>query len=102
MTPLHWAVQEDHPNIVEQLLKHGADPNAKSAYAESPRDIAEEMCFDDIIGMFNKVGRSAAIPCCEAVDDTMAGPSPKLLKITNKNVPGPNRYQFYKQFSIQF
>jgi ankyrin repeat protein len=30
MTPLHWAAQQDHPRVIEWLLEHGADPNART------------------------------------------------------------------------
>lgn len=48
MTALHWAVQQDYPNLVRLLLKSGADPNAKSKFGETPLSIAEECGYDDI------------------------------------------------------
>lgn len=34
-TPLHYAVLKSHTNVVELLLKHGADPNATSRFSDS-------------------------------------------------------------------
>lgn len=50
-TPLHWAVEEEHPNLVSLLLKHGADPIAESKCGETPISIAQELEFDDIVEM---------------------------------------------------
>lgn len=47
-TPLHWAVEEDHPNLVPLLLKHGADPYAESKGGETPITIAQELGFNDL------------------------------------------------------
>lgn len=45
---MHWAVEEDYPNLVKLLLKHGADPNAESKAGESPISIAQQLRFDDL------------------------------------------------------
>lgn len=50
-TPLHWAVEEDYPNLVSLLLQHGADPDAKSKCGETPISIAQELKFDEIVEM---------------------------------------------------
>lgn len=53
MTPLHWAVEGDYPNLVKILLKYRADPNAESKHCETPISIALEMGLDDIYQMLN-------------------------------------------------
>lgn len=47
-TPLHWAVEEDYPNLVKLLLKHGADPYAESKAGESPITISLQRRYDDL------------------------------------------------------
>lgn len=48
MTPLHWAVEEDYPQLVELLMEYGADPYAESKFGETPISIARELGFDDL------------------------------------------------------
>lgn len=52
-TPLHWAVEEDYPNLVKLLLEHGADPNAESKTGETPLSIALELGSDDLFQMMS-------------------------------------------------
>lgn len=42
MTPLHWAVEKKHPNIVEMLLECNADPAVISKFCKTPLTIAYE------------------------------------------------------------
>lgn len=51
MTPLHWAVEEDYPNLVELLLQHGANPYAESNFGETPISIGQELGFNDLVQM---------------------------------------------------
>lgn len=51
MTPLHWAVQKRHKNIVEMLLKHNANPNFVSKFGKTPIIIAHETGQLDILKM---------------------------------------------------
>lgn len=51
MTPLHWAVENDYPNLVKLLLQYGSDPEAESKYKDTPISIASDMGFDDIFEM---------------------------------------------------
>lgn len=39
-TALHWAASRDHRNIVEMLLKHGANPDLKDNKERLPADVA--------------------------------------------------------------
>ncbi|KAI8876209.1 ankyrin [Backusella circina FSU 941] len=48
-TPLHDAVENNHCNVVELLLDHGADPFARNAQNAEPIDIAIEKKYDDIV-----------------------------------------------------
>lgn len=49
MTPLHWAVEEDYPNLVELLLEYGANPYAQSKFGETPFEMAQQLGFNDIV-----------------------------------------------------
>lgn len=40
MTALHWAVEHDHREVVEILLKYGADVHALSKFDKNAFDIA--------------------------------------------------------------
>lgn len=40
MTPLHWAVERDHAEVMAVLLEHGADPNALSKFNKTPISLA--------------------------------------------------------------
>lgn len=51
LTPLHWAVEEDYPEIVKLLLQFGADPHAKSIYNDTPLTLAQDYEFHDIIDL---------------------------------------------------
>lgn len=42
MTPLHWAVENRHPKIVEMLLDCNADPTVVSKFCKTPLTIAYE------------------------------------------------------------
>lgn len=42
MTPLHWAVENNFPNISELLLEHGANPNFCSKFGKTPLSMANE------------------------------------------------------------
>lgn len=41
-TALMWAAAESHPQIVELLLKHHADPNVRAKYDDWPRQMTSE------------------------------------------------------------
>ncbi|MDM8335571.1 ankyrin repeat domain-containing protein [Wolbachia pipientis] len=47
--PLHEACSRGHGNIVELLLKHGADPNARDEHGESLLHKALSCGHDDIV-----------------------------------------------------
>lgn len=51
MTPLHWAVQKRHKNIVEILLKYNANPNSVSKFGKTPITIAHETGQLDVVKM---------------------------------------------------
>ena len=40
MTPLHWSTEKGHLNVVEVLLKAGADVNCENKFDKTPLDIA--------------------------------------------------------------
>lgn len=42
MTPLHWAVEREHVDVMHILLDHGADTNATSKFEKTPISLALE------------------------------------------------------------
>ena len=42
MTPLHWAVEQEHMEVMILLLENGADPHSISKFNKSPITIAFE------------------------------------------------------------
>lgn len=48
MTPLHWSVERKHKKIVDLLLRHGADPCAKSKFDKTPLSLALETEQTDV------------------------------------------------------
>lgn len=42
MTPLHWAVEREHTDVMHILLDHGADTNATSKFEKTPISLALE------------------------------------------------------------
>jgi len=53
-TPLGWAARNNLPDMVELLLKRGADPNAAGAPWAKPRAWAERRRHDPIIDLLNR------------------------------------------------
>jgi ankyrin repeat protein len=47
-TPLHWAVLGHHKDMVELLLAHGADVNAKNRYGQTPLHFLARCEFPDV------------------------------------------------------
>ncbi|EDQ86259.1 uncharacterized protein MONBRDRAFT_11038 [Monosiga brevicollis MX1] len=58
-TPLHYACDSGHDNVVEMLLKHGADANAKDKDNKTPLYYACRNCHDNVVGMLLKHGADA-------------------------------------------
>lgn len=42
MTPLHWAVEREHIEVIHVLLEHGANPEATSKFDKTPISLALE------------------------------------------------------------
>lgn len=71
-TPLHWAVEEDYPNLVKLLLKYGADPYAESKAKQTPMSIAGEMGFDDMMQMMSTYKYQSSVSMEEQQEATDA------------------------------
>lgn len=94
-TPLHWAVEEDHPNLVSLLLKHGADPDVKSKCGETPISMAQELEFDDMVEMMTAYKHQVSVSMeeqQEATDIIMHQMSPR--KQQNPNCKHQKCFEF--------
>lgn len=49
MTPLHWAAEKGHIDVVEVLLKSGADMTCENKFEKTPLDIAITNGRPDIV-----------------------------------------------------
>lgn len=49
MTPLHWAVQNEHLDVVSLLLRHGGNPDVVNKFDKTPLDIAVDLNRMDIL-----------------------------------------------------
>lgn len=49
MTPLHWAVQNGHEEVVKLLLEHNAQPDILNKFDLTPADIARQNQRQDLI-----------------------------------------------------
>lgn len=54
MTPLHWAVENEHIEVIRILLEHGADVYAASKFDKTPINLAIEHQRFDIVDMLNQ------------------------------------------------
>ena len=57
-TPLHEAVFWGHVECCRKLLEAKADPNTKNHSGQTPRDLAEDMRFEDVLQVLRDDGRS--------------------------------------------
>lgn len=53
MTPLHWAVERGHIQIIKLLLDNGASVYSKNKFDKTVFDIAEDNNRLDIINILN-------------------------------------------------
>ncbi len=56
---VYWAVSYHRPEILKLLLAHGADPEMKTAYDETPLSVAQKF-HQDLVPILEKAIRSAA------------------------------------------
>lgn len=54
MTPLHWAVEREHAEVMLVLLEHGADPNSTSKFSKTPITLALEHDRLDLVDMLQQ------------------------------------------------
>lgn len=54
MTPLHWAAQNGHVDVVKVLLKHYAQTSVVNKFDLTPADIAAQINRLDIVSLINK------------------------------------------------
>lgn len=54
MTPLHWAVEQEHPDVIALLLENGADPNALSKFQKTPVSLAYERGRTDFVNLLQQ------------------------------------------------
>lgn len=61
LTPLHWAVKNQHINVVTYLIERGADLNSKDEGHVTPLHLACQSSFIDIATLLIKNGSSIEI-----------------------------------------
>ena len=54
MTPLHWAVEREHLEVMNVLLEHGADANATSKFDKTPISLALELHRLDLVDVLQQ------------------------------------------------
>lgn len=54
MTPLHWAVEREHAEVMHVLLEHGADANATSKFDKTPISLALEHNRLDLVDVLQQ------------------------------------------------
>ena len=54
MTPLHWAVEQEHVEVINILLEYGADTNATSKFEKTPISIALEHNRLDLVDILQQ------------------------------------------------
>lgn len=54
MTPLHWAVEHEHVDVMHILLDHGADINATSKFHKTPISLALEHDRLDLVDILQQ------------------------------------------------
>lgn len=54
MTPLHWAIECEHGEVMHVLLDHGADPNALSKFDKTPITLAFEHHRLDLVDIMQQ------------------------------------------------
>lgn len=54
MTPLHWAVEREHIEVMHILLEHGADANATSKFDKTPISLALEHDRLDLVDILQQ------------------------------------------------
>ncbi|MDX1295594.1 MAG: ankyrin repeat domain-containing protein [Sulfurimonadaceae bacterium] len=82
--PLHLAVYNEHPNIVELLLKFGANPNARMNNGQTPIFVASY--FGDIKSMKMLIAKGAKVNIKDHLGSTplhkaTEGDSPEAVKL---------------------
>ena len=60
--PLHWAVEKEDPELVQQLLNAGADPNRGIEDGSSPADYAAVWADSPEVRRRLLLARRAALP----------------------------------------
>jgi len=62
MTPLHWAVEHEHVDVMHILLDHGADTNATSKFHKTPISLALEHDRLDLVDILQQQREIIGIP----------------------------------------
>ncbi|HDR88151.1 MAG TPA: hypothetical protein ENN63_00795 [Bacteroidetes bacterium] len=55
-TPLFWAVEDHHEELVRLLIRHGANVNARAANGKTPLSIAREAGYTDMVEILKTAG----------------------------------------------
>lgn len=73
MTALHWATEHNHQEVVELLVKYGADVHAQSKFCKTALDIAVDNGNEDLAEilqvtfdlLFNRTCRKVLVYMCD-------------------------------------
>lgn len=60
MTPLHWAVQNEHEEVVRLLMARGCDTSQANKFNLTPIDIALQLNRNDLVEILNTDASIAA------------------------------------------
>lgn len=62
MTPLHWAVEHEHVDVMHILLDHGADTGATSKFHKTPISLALEHDRLDLVDILQQQREIIGVP----------------------------------------
>lgn len=99
MTPLHWAVETKKRDIVDILLKYGADPSATSKFFKTPMSIAWETNQSDVFQELLTWNMKIGDPEQQLATDTLVNEMKQEEAASNHNDMAGAQRKRYRQVS---